>query len=64
MDAYFWEGFKIGLYIAIPLTIIRLIIYFIKGVDINPFSIRKLLQFLITCLAITFSFVKDDDFKK
>lgn len=61
---YFWDGFKIGLIIAIPIQIIRIIIYFSKGVDINPFRIRRLFEFLAICLAITFSFVKDDDFKR
>ena len=60
----FIEGAKIGLLIAIPLNIIRLIIYFVKGVDVNPFRIRRLFELLTLCLAITFSFVKDEDFKK
>lgn len=64
MDVYFWDGFKIGLCIAIPLNIIRLIVYFAKGVDVNPFRIRRLFELLAITLGVTFSFVKDEDFKK
>ena len=61
---YFWDGFKIGVLIALPFSIIRLIVYFSRKEDIGVFRFKRVFELLAICLAVTFSFVKDDDFKK
>lgn len=58
---YFWDGFKIGLYIAIPLELIRIIIFYTKHKDIKIFKIRTILNLIPIVLGIIFAFSKDND---
>lgn len=58
---YFWDGFKIGMLIMIPLELIRLTIFFTKKKDITLFKIKNALKIFPLIFGLIFAFVDVKD---
>lgn len=58
---YFWEGFKIGLLIMIPIELIRFIIFLRKKKDIHIINIKDALKIFPLIFGLIFAFVDVKD---